>query len=498
MIWFNGSIPDAINLAKQKSFVFVIVIIGEDEQSSNLMSSWEDDIVLEIAQKSCVAIKVDANSDTCLQFSQIYPVVCIPSSFFIGENGIPLEVIAGSVTATELRLRIEKVQQMHAQKNGTGMVSQETTATMTASPTQPTMNAHSAPAVSTDEFRRPSAVEDLAPREATEEATCGPSTMTTTAAGGYPDPTSSRLSEENVDVQRINMNMDDIHQQKMTLEEENQIRKPMKKQKNMLDLKREENTKRLLEERKQEREFDQAARERVKQQIAMDRAERAARYSKSLEEAQQVTQAKQTEIDAKKDTVVRQRSTITRLQFRLPDGSSFTNQFSSQSTLQEAHQFVSQEVGNRYGNFSMATMFPRREFTNEDLNRTFLELELAPSSSIVILPCGRPSTVVPSPSGGTWGVLSTLFYPVLTIWRFLMSFLFPTPPQETSRSSSPPSQSHTNSATPSDKPKRESLSTPLEKEPKNFKKDGKICQLRAQEDSEDDNNTWNGNSTQQM
>lgn len=48
------------------------------------------------------------------------------------------------------------------------------------------------------------------------------------------------------------------------------------------------------------------------------------------------------------------------------------------------------EVGNRYGNFSMATMFPRRVFTAEDMNKTLVELELAPSASIVILPVSRP------------------------------------------------------------------------------------------------------------
>lgn len=39
---------------------------------------------------------------------------------------------------------------------------------------------------------------------------------------------------------------------------------------------------------------------------------------------------------------------------------------------------------------------------------------------------------------------------------------------------------------------------PEEKRPKDFTKDGKVCRLRTQEDSEDENNTWNGNSTQQM
>lgn len=48
--------------------------------------------------------------------------------------------------------------------------------------------------------------------------------------------------------------------------------------------------------------------------------------------------------------------------------------------------FLSQEIGNRYGNFSLATMFPRREFTEEDMDKTLQELELAPSASIVLLP----------------------------------------------------------------------------------------------------------------
>lgn len=39
----------------------------------------------------------------------------------------------------------------------------------------------------------------------------------------------------------------------------------------------------------------------------------------------------------------------------------------------------------------MATMFPRRVFTAEDMNKTLVELELAPSASIVILPVSRPA-----------------------------------------------------------------------------------------------------------
>nr|XP_057938712.1 UBX domain-containing protein 4 [Doryrhamphus excisus] len=443
MFWFNGSIPDAINLAKQRSFVFVVVIVGEDEQSANLMSSWEDDSVSETAQNGCVAVKVDAKSDTCVQFSQIYPVVCIPSSFFIGENGIPLEVIAGSVSATELEIRINKVKQMHAQQ--IGKQQQETTPPVMISTTQPTLAGSSVPSVSPVSTEE--AEDGLDPAQACEAATCGQSA----AENGCPDTSLCCPAETNMDtkVQRV---------------------------------------KKSLEGRQKTASEDEC------------RAERAALYAKFLDEkAKKVAQqAEQAEEEARKAAIVRQRSTIARLQFRLPDGSSFTNQFSSQSKLQEAHQFAVQEAGNRYGNFSMATMFPRREFTSEDLNKTLLELDLAPSASIVLLPSGRASSVVPSSGGGIWAVLNTLFYPILSVWRFLSSLMFAPAPQETSRSSFPSSHSHSNSAARSDKTKREPLFVPPEKQPKNFKKDGKICQLKTQEDSEDENNTWNGNSTQQM
>lgn len=46
---------------------------------------------------------------------------------------------------------------------------------------------------------------------------------------------------------------------------------------------------------------------------------------------------------------------------------------------------------------------------------------------------------------------------------------------------------------------RETLSHQrVEKKPKDYKRDGRICRLRTQDDGEEDNNTWNGNSTQQM
>ncbi|CAL8267054.1 unnamed protein product [Lota lota] len=516
MRWFEGSIPAAIAIAKQQSLVFVVVITGEDEQSAQLESSWREEKVSQAARNCCVAIKVDAKSETCTQFSQIYPVVCVPSSFFIGENGVPLEVVAGSVSAEELLKRITKVQQMHAEQISSGGAS------VPAVPMETTMSSCVVP----EPILAPAAEDPAA--SPPEAASSTPLRSNTTAAGpskghshseaatpgeekssSSDEASHSSQPQENLDtkVDRLTKKLEDRREQKKKGEEEDEIRKEMERRKQgkeMLDFKKQQEddkTRRIMEERNREKAEEKAARERVKQQIALDRADRAARYAKNQEEVeaarQAALQARQVEQEAKKDAVARERSTVARIQFRLPDGSFFTNQFPSESLLLEAREFAVQEVGNRYGNFSMATMFPRREFTSEDLNKTLLELELAPSASIVLLPSSRAANLVrQAPGGGVWAMLGTILYPLLAVWRYISGLLSssPTPPagEATGRGPAQPTAS-------GGQPNRETLrKRTLEKRPEDFKKDGKIYRLRTQEDSEDDTNTWNGNSTQQM
>uniref|UniRef100_A0A8C6MA41 UBX domain-containing protein 4 n=1 Tax=Nothobranchius furzeri TaxID=105023 RepID=A0A8C6MA41_NOTFU len=472
MRWFQGSIPDAISYAKQRTFIFVVVIAGDDEQSAQLMSTWEDQRVSEAAESCCVAIKVDASSDTCVQFSQIYPVVCIPSSFFIGDSGVPLEVVAGCVSPDELVKRISRVSQVI----------------------------------------KLLIVSLLMLCFWCPQKICGAVFELSPLSSSSQKRTSSNIQPLFVCLfvfVRLNKVLEEKREQRKKGEEKNEVRKEIERRKmgkNVQDFKRkqeEENNKRILEERNREKAEEKAARERVRQQIAMDRADRAARYAKTLEEENAAKQARllamQADLEAKKEAGLRQRSAVARIQFRLPDGSSFTHQFSSQTRLQEAWDFAAEQVGNRYGHFSLATMFPRREFTSEDLSRTMLELELNPSASIVVLPLGRPPNTVFQSSGPIlWTVLGSLLYPLIAVWRFLSSF-FVTPASSASVSTNPSQHfsSHTNA--PSDQTKRETPSKrSLETQPRDFKKDGKICRLRTQDDSEDDNNTWNGNSTQQM
>ncbi|KAF1450018.1 UBX domain-containing protein 4, partial [Pygoscelis papua] len=487
----------------------VLYLAGEDEQSTEMAARWEDEKVTEAASDGFVAIKIDTKSEACLQFSQIYPVVCVPSSFFIGDNGIPLEVIAGSVSVEELVTRIHKVKQMHTVKGQPLENGSQSSAPRPSSQSDGASENTQSRAV---EFcDSPESVMTETIRPSADGANLGQASQEAANSSDEQVSDAQPVNDLTLKVERITKKLEERREEKRKEEEQKEIKKEIERRKTgkeMLEYKRrqeEELTKRMLEERNREKAEEKAARERIRQQIAMDRAERAARFAKSKEEAEAAKaaalQAKQAEIEARKEASQKERSAIARIQFRLPDGSSFTNQFPSEARLEEARQFAAQTVGNAYGNFSLATMFPRREFTKEDYGKKLLELELAPSASVVLLPAGRPATSVVQASGGDlWKFLGTILYPLLAVWRFISNFLFTSPPpsRSTVRSAHPQDRANPSTSSSIEQSRQAVRKRVVEKRGEDFKKEGKIYRLRTQDDGEDENNTWNGNSTQQM
>ncbi|XP_009317207.1 PREDICTED: UBX domain-containing protein 4 [Pygoscelis adeliae] len=474
-----------------------------------MAARWEDEKVTEAASDGFVAIKIDTKSEACLQFSQIYPVVCVPSSFFIGDNGIPLEVIAGSVSVEELVTRIHKVKQMHTVKGQPLENGSQSSAPRPSSQSDGASENTQSRAV---EFcDSPESVMTETIRPSADGANLGQASQEAANSSDEQVSDAQPVNDLTLKVERITKKLEERREEKRKEEEQKEIKKEIERRKTgkeMLEYKRrqeEELTKRMLEERNREKAEEKAARERIRQQIAMDRAERAARFAKSKEEAEAAKaaalQAKQAEIEARKEASQKERSAIARIQFRLPDGSSFTNQFPSEARLEEARQFAAQTVGNAYGNFSLATMFPRREFTKEDYGKKLLELELAPSASVVLLPAGRPATSVVQASGGDlWKFLGTILYPLLAVWRFISNFLFTSPPpsRSTVRSAHPQDRANPSTSSSIEQSRQAVRKRVVEKRGDDFKKEGKIYRLRTQDDGEDENNTWNGNSTQQM
>ncbi|CAN7979485.1 unnamed protein product, partial [Ixodes pacificus] len=61
MKWFEGSIPEAIALAKAKQQVFLVFIEGSDELSQSMGNTFESaDVSSKLQGAQCVAIRLKA------------------------------------------------------------------------------------------------------------------------------------------------------------------------------------------------------------------------------------------------------------------------------------------------------------------------------------------------------------------------------------------------------------------------------------------------------
>ncbi|XP_017137938.1 UBX domain-containing protein 4 [Drosophila miranda] len=111
MNWHSGNIAEAVAESKSKNAIFVVFIQGENELSSKLERFVDDQQVRSRLETSdFVAIKVQGNSTAYGQFKSLYKVVPIPSIFFIGKSGTPLDMATGIIgSAEDLVAKIDKV-----------------------------------------------------------------------------------------------------------------------------------------------------------------------------------------------------------------------------------------------------------------------------------------------------------------------------------------------------------------------------------------------------
>lgn len=176
-----------------------------------------------------------------------------------------------------------------------------------------------------------------------------------------------------------------------------------------------------MEQRNKEKKEQQAARQRILAQIEQDKADRAARFSNPSKPktAEQQSPQPVRRVPANTNTA--------RLQFKLPDGSSRTQDFNSEDTLQDVRNYIRNNLNLPYNNFILSTTFPRREFGSLDDDHTLLDLELVPNAVILILPISSSSVSTNSQNFFS-NLLWTFITPFLNIFSYVKSFLFGTPP----------------------------------------------------------------------
>uniref|UniRef100_H2Z2E8 UBX domain-containing protein 4 n=1 Tax=Ciona savignyi TaxID=51511 RepID=H2Z2E8_CIOSA len=191
----------------------------------------------------------------------------------------------------------------------------------------------------------------------------------------------------------------------------------------------------------------------------------------------------------------REREKIARIQYRLPDGSSVTRNYPRDETLGSAIADLRNQPVQIPENFRLSMGIPRRIFSQEDERVSLGDLGLTPSASVLVQPVNNKK-IQPKQDGMMAQclayVIMFLSFP-LKIVSYIWSAIFG-PQQSTSNEvvggTSQSGDIRTGSGTQSVR-RRNVPDKPV-------KRDGKTHRLSDVKRKDDDEATWNGNSTQQM
>lgn len=469
-----GNIPQAIQLSKSRGSVFIVYITGEEAATKTMDGMW-DKVAALCKQEAAVAIKFTSSSESCTFFSQIYPVVVVPSAYFIGNNGVPLEVIGGSV---ETDVFVQKVTAV-LQKNKSGEAS-------SAQPSQP----------SRTEAAASSSVGEQPKSTSTEAGVIAAQEDAVADAKPSENDIKDKVerAKELIEKKKEKKAQEEFEKERQAEIERRKMGQSVQKLKQFQE---DREVQEVREQLKKEKEEERKARERIKAEIERDRAERNARFQKEKQEKEEkqeeARKAKLLQQQQAAQEAEARRSEFARIQFRLPDGSSVSQQFASKEPLQVAYDFISQHLGI---SVTLSTAYPRRTFSQSQMLNSFMDLQLAPSAAIIVVPESGTlgGSGGPSVGSGIMGLVSFLFSPLLMVWKFILSFFSARPAVTQGNSNrsagSSPSYDGVSRAAGGDRMAPSAA--------KRSRQDGNIRRLNNPNDDDDENATWNGNSTQQM
>jgi len=488
MEWFTGDVGSAITLAKSKNAIFCVYITGQDDMSVKLLEMTQTTDFSE-KYKDIVCIKIEQGTTTFSQFSQIYPVLMVPSIYYINSaTGVDIEVTVTTGDVQSVLAGLDRaVDKFNDSSAAPSQVASTSEAAKPAADKQESEDAKPSTSVeSQDVGARVSRARELLDENV---GNVGP-------VQGHDTPT--RLEDR---VSRAKDFIQQRQEEKSKEEEEKEKSKEIERRNLGRDVQEfqrkqeEQKIQEMVKERQKEKEEERQARARVQAQIEQDRADRAARFKKEKDEreeqrkeAERKTLAEQA---AKADRDAAQRSTISRLQFRLPDGRSRTHEFSADSSLDEVYKWVSTDLEAGFSRFTLSTTFPRRNLDDSPRSSTLRDLQLAPSGTVMVLPVASSSSALMANDGSLMSLLMLLMTPFTFLWGLVSSFINP-----------PPSRGPSGNGVASGGSAGQTLggSTQTDRNtnrPKRGENMGRISNLHEQSD-DDEQNTYNGNSTQQM
>jgi len=457
MDWHTEGIGAAIALAKERGTIFAVVVKSpaeaEQEETALLEEALQNPEVV-ACLSSMVCIQVDAGSTTCAQFAAIYPVLVVPSVYFIDSaTGVDLEITGGRVTTAGLLASVQRAQQRKEQPDVPAPAPAAAPAPETSpAPTAVSLTAASAPTPA-----------GVLPAPSSTSTVDVPASTSSTSS-------STPLEERVARAKQLVVQRQEEREQEGKEKEKNEEMERRKLGQVLQEREREKEEKEVRKaalEKKKDKEEEKKAREAVKAAIEQDRQARKAKYDQEKVEVDKKRAEKENEnlaaAAAAAEVTAAERASIARIQFRLPDGRNMTKQFPADSPLAELYTSVTSDMDTGFTSFTLSTTFPRRQLDLEDRSTSLRQLQMAPSATVLVIP--KASAVSTLGGGDLTSLLWLLLSPLTMLWTFLNSLF-----------------AGQGSSQPRGQPPRS----------------GGMGRLRRTEADDDETNTYNGNSTQQQ
>ncbi|XP_068222798.1 UBX domain-containing protein 4-like isoform X2 [Palaemon carinicauda] len=434
MNWFGGSIPEAIGLAKSTDAIFVVYIHDSSDASKTTDESLaQKELASRLSSKKFVAIKLENGTEPANQFSQIYPVVVLPSLYFIsGSTGMPLEILGGAVTNEKLKEKLdqltngpegaaEKQEQESSASAPEEMIVDEPNETPVLPSTSEVQMETSCSSEGAS-LETPAVVDNSQVSEVSGN-TVDKEDEVKSMEEDDDDATEVAL-EERLERARILLAEKQAKKTDESIEDEKKKEKERRKMGQEIAKRKrqtqEEEIQSLVRERKKEKDEDRAARERIRAQIAADRLEAQARAALFKEEpASAPVQEPPGNVGAAAAPAPVRNNTVTRLKFRLLDGSSNVAEFPAEATLADVRRHVQQHLVSSSG-FSLTSTVHQHPFTGRDNESTLSELGLVPSAILIVSNSSGSGSgsLVPSQGG-----IMQFFWMILSPITFILGFV---------------------------------------------------------------------------
>lgn len=141
--------------------------------------------------------------------------------------------------------------------------------------------------------------------------------------------------------------------------------------------------KKIMEQRRREKEEERLARQRVREQIEKDKQDRAAKFGKSSQQTNTPAAAAPTAPTVSQPQEKKDYSQ-TRIQIRLTNGQALTNTFGAKEPLSAVRLYIQLNRTDEAGNFTLMTNFPKRVFTDAEMDAPLDSLGLVPSAVLIV------------------------------------------------------------------------------------------------------------------